>query len=95
MENADSQNRYVTFIGISCDYNAQRLLDRLGDHLMLADSSNPWVQYFRGKLATRQALGQDELFFVGSQISQLREFFQQAQDSAALELLEQIEEECC
>jgi hypothetical protein len=47
------------------------------------------------KLEQRIALGQDDLFFVGSQLNDLRSFFEEVKDDAALALLDKVEEECC
>lgn len=95
MASTAAPDRYVTFRGLNCDVNARHLLELMRQHLNQVAPSNPWLQYFNLKLADRQSLGQDELFFVGSQISQMREFFEQVQDDAALALLEQVEEDCC
>jgi hypothetical protein len=88
-------DRYITFKGLSCDGSARRIVDRIQQHLDQPIELNPWVEYFKDKLAQRHALGQDELFFVGSQITQIHDFLEQYGDTEALELLEQVEEECC
>jgi len=95
MAESCANNRYVSFNGINCDGNAIRLLEMIQQHLNEMEPANPWLQYFSMKFANRKALGQDELFFVGSQISQIREFLEQVHDSEALDLLDQVEEECC
>jgi hypothetical protein len=95
MATSSPSDRYVSFAGINCSGNASRVLEAIQQHLDQLESSHPWRQYFQLKLANRHALGQDELFFVGSQISQIREFLEQVHDAAALDLLEQVEEECC
>jgi hypothetical protein len=95
MAESCAHDRYMSFNGINCDTNAIRLLDIIQQHLNEMDSSNPWLQYFNLKLSSRRALGQDELFFVGSQVSQIRELLEQVHDSEALNLLDQVEEECC
>ena len=88
-------DRYVTFQGLDCDSNAEQILQYIQDCLAPSHPVTPWQDYFRLKLKQRQALGQDALFFVGSQISQIRELFETYNASAGLELLEQVEEECC
>jgi hypothetical protein len=95
MASTKARDRYVTFSGLNCDGNARHLIELIRQHIEQVEPSNPWLQYFNLKLANRQVLGQDELFFVGSQISQIREFFEQVHDEEALELLDQVEEECC
>lgn len=88
-------DRYVTFQGLNCDANAEQILHRIQQHLDQADAASPWQDYFCLKLKNRQTLGQDALFFVGSQITQIREFFEQFEDAQALAWLERVEEECC
>ncbi len=89
------RNRYASFNDLNCDGNARSLLEMIQQHLTQTNPANPWWQYFNLKLANREALGQDELFFVGSQVSQIREFLEQVHDGEALDLLDQVEEECC
>jgi hypothetical protein len=88
-------DRYVSFDGIDCDSNASRLLEIIQQHLSEMQPLAPWPRYFDLKLASRKTLGQDDLFFIGSQICQIREFLEQVHDHEALELLDQVEEECC
>lgn len=88
-------DRYVSFHGIDCDGNARMLLDFLRSHLHGSGSQSQWATYFFMKLEQRAALGQDDLFFVGSQINDLRTFFEDVGDRVALDLLEKVEEECC
>jgi hypothetical protein len=95
MTESCAHDRYVSFDGINCDGNASRLVEIIQQHLREMSPSEPWPQYFNLKLSSRKALGQDELFFVGSQISQIREFLEQVHDSEALNLLDRLEEECC
>lgn len=88
-------DRYVSFEGIDCDDNARRIMEYLGSHLAGGVAASPWARYFAMKLEQRIALGQDDLFFVGSQLNDLRSFFAEVRDEAALALLDQVEEECC
>ena len=88
-------DRYVSFRGLDCDGNARLLLDYLRSHLEGAGTASPWAPYFSMKLEQRIALGQDDLFFVGSQLNDLRSFFEEVKDDAALALLDKVEEECC
>ena len=88
-------DRYVTFQGLNCDANAEQILQRIQQHLDQAAAPSLWQDYIRLKLEKRQALGQDALFFVSSQITQIREFLEQLKDAEALAWLERVEEECC
>ncbi|MGF1498309.1 MAG: N(2)-fixation sustaining protein CowN [Elainellaceae cyanobacterium] len=49
----------------------------------------------KDKLRDRLSLGQDELHFVGSQMNNIRALFEEYEDDQALDLLEQVEEDCC
>ncbi len=88
-------DRYITFDGINCSGNARRLLDYLEQSIWQSTEESSWNSYFRSKLADRDALGQDDLFFIGSQINNIRALFEDYGNQDALNLLDQIEEECC
>lgn len=93
--NREHADRYVSFQDIDCNGNARMLMDYLRSHLNGAGAKSPWAAYFLMKLNQRDALGQDDLLFVGSQINALRSYFEELGDEHAQLLLEQIEEECC
>ncbi|MEB3281685.1 MAG: N(2)-fixation sustaining protein CowN [Lyngbya sp.] len=88
-------DRYVTFKNINCDGIARLLVDRIQEHLNHSSQPSPWLEYFKIKLIERQAMGQDELFFVGSQVNNIRAFLEQCEDIEALNLLDEVEENCC
>ncbi len=92
---SNQPDRYTSFQGIECDANARHLLDRIQYHLEHHTQPSPWLDYFQRKLSERQKLGQDELFFVGSQINNIRSLFEQFEDTEALSLLDQVENDCC
>jgi len=79
-------DRYVTFQGLDCDGNAEQILQHI-QHCLALSHKTSWQAYFRLKLEQREALGQDALFFVGSQVSQIRELFETYDETAALRLL--------
>lgn len=88
-------NRYVSFQGIDCDGRAADILSAIQQYIDSPPYESPWLEYFRDKLRDRAALGQDDLYFVGSQINNIHALFEEYEDQAALHLLEQVEEECC
>ena len=88
-------DRYVSFAGIECDACARRLVAQIRDCIDAADQPSPWQAYFRAKLSEVSGRGQDELYFVGSQVNAIRELFTHYGREEALALLDQIEEECC
>ncbi|AFZ43790.1 hypothetical protein PCC7418_1607 [Halothece sp. PCC 7418] len=91
----EKTDRYVSFEGIDCDGKSKRLLSYIEQYLASPPHESPWLDYFRQKLRDREALGQDELYFVGSQINPMRSLFEEYNDNEALVLLQQVEEECC
>ncbi len=95
MTTSDAINRYVSFKGIDCNGNARQVLAYVQQYIKQPVQAGAWAEYFTIKLVERRSLGQDELFFVGSQISQIRALFEVFGDEAALDLLTQLEEECC
>ncbi|KKD37564.1 MAG: N(2)-fixation sustaining protein CowN [Limnoraphis robusta] len=88
-------DRYITFKDIDCDRLARRLVDRIEYYLDHSSEPSSWLEYFKMKLVERQKMGQDELFFVGSQVNSIRALFEQFEDVEALNLLDQVEEDCC
>lgn len=91
----EKTDRYVSFEGIDCDGKSKRILNYIEQYLTSPPHESPWLDYFRQKLRDREALGQDELYFVGSQINPIQSLFEEYNDTEALALLEQVEEECC
>ncbi len=93
--NQPSGDRYLSFAHIDCDGKADLVISRL-HHLIEQDNSPPpWKDYFTAKLAQRQSLGQDALFFICSQVNAIHSLFEQCQDQEALNWLTEIEEDCC
>lgn len=90
-----TSDRYVSFQGIDCDGKAQRLLGYIKQYIAESPYPSPWIDYFRTKLANQQTLGQDDLYFVGSQINSIYALFEEYNNEKALALLKQVEEDCC
>ncbi|NJL45617.1 MAG: N(2)-fixation sustaining protein CowN [Leptolyngbyaceae cyanobacterium SM2_3_12] len=88
-------NRYISFKGIDCEGKARRILSHIEQYINKAPHPSSWTEYFYKKLQERTALGQDDLFFVSSQLNSIRALFEEYQDSDALDWLDQVEEECC
>ena len=89
-------DRYVSFEGIECDAQAQRVLRCIRDCIEAPDDPpSTWRGYFERKLDEIARLGQDELFFVGSQVNYIRELFEHHRHGEGLALLDRIEDECC
>jgi N(2)-fixation sustaining protein CowN len=90
-----SSDRYVSFQGIDCDRKARQLMAYIKQYLEKPPHPSPWVDYFHTKLANQRTLEQDDLYFVGSQINSIHALFEEYRNDEALELLEQVEEDCC
>lgn len=91
----EEADRYVSFAGIPCDANANHLISMLETHLAQADGAVQWQDYFKQKRSQQIKMQHDNLYFVGSQMNNLHAYFEQCEDEGALDLLWQLEQECC
>ena len=88
-------DRYISFEGIACDEHARRILRFIRECIGQSSRPSSWQSYFERKLVEIERMGQDELFFVGSQVNYIRELFEHHGHGEGLELLDRIEDECC
>ena len=88
-------NRYQSFCGIQCDSNANQLIAMLEKNINEGKGDKEWQDYFTLKRALQIKLKHDNLHFIGNQTNTLYEYFEQCQDEIAMQLLYQIEQECC
>jgi hypothetical protein len=88
-------DRYISFEGIDCDENAERLMTCIERQIELPERSNAFWDYFMKKRAGGSGPKPDALFLIHSNINQVRELFETWQDEEAMELLLKLEEECC
>ncbi len=86
-------DRYVSFMGLDCDTNADQMMERLMAHLQKSDSR--WVSYFSRKLEEKARMGHDNLNFIGCQLNTLAAFFEEEGDEEARALLAHLEDNCC
>jgi hypothetical protein len=93
--NTSERDRYVSFDGLECDRNASEIIATIRRYMALPDGGGKWGKYFTNKFAEQRQMGTDELFFVGSQMNNLYAFFEEIGDEVAMELLYQVEQECC
>jgi len=92
----EQTDRYCSFAGIHCDANANQLINLLEQHLAASENKNTqWQIYFKQKRQQQAQMQHDNLYFIGSQINNLYAYFEQCEDQEALDLLWQIEHECC
>ncbi|NEX20486.1 N(2)-fixation sustaining protein CowN [Thiorhodococcus mannitoliphagus] len=92
---AAKTDRYISFDGIDCDAYAERILGYIRACIDDAENPSDWQPYFERKLVEIAGMGQDALFFVGSQVNYIRELFEHYDHDDGLELLDKIEDECC
>lgn len=92
---AAKTDRYISFEGIACDDYARLICEHIRTCLAESANPSPWQSYFARKMDEIDRIGQDELFFVGSQVNYIRELFQFYGRREALDLLDKIEDECC
>jgi len=87
-------DRYESFNGIDCDGNARRVMEFIERNIAAGHGNGFW-EYFMAKRQPKSGPAPDDLFLVHCHINQIREFFEDCDDAEALELLMQVEEECC
>ena len=88
-------DRYVSFAGIDCNGKAARVMACIDRHLALPERNNVFWEYFQQKRSGVKGPKYDDLYLVHSNINQVRELFEKWEDSEAMQLLDQLEEECC
>ncbi|WP_119306110.1 N(2)-fixation sustaining protein CowN [Cohaesibacter haloalkalitolerans] len=91
-------DRYVSFIGIECDRNAERIVEYIERLAHGPAKDNAYWQAFLTKIEKSRsgdtATG-DALFLVHSHINLIRDLFEDYEDEEAAALLEKVEIECC
>ncbi|ADU65717.1 hypothetical protein Selin_0982 [Desulfurispirillum indicum S5] len=94
-ETESTIDRYATFKGIDCDGRAGILMQRI--EKLAADplAASPFWAYFLAKRTPRSGPKPDDLFLIHTNINQLYELFEQAEDEESLAMLEWLEEHCC
>lgn len=88
-------NRYVSFKGIDCAGKARRIMELIDGHLAIPERNNRFWAYFVQKREGKIGPKGDDLFLIHSNVNQVRELFELWNDTEALQLLDQFEEQCC
>lgn len=94
-EQIQEEDRYVSFVGLSCDDNAQRLISMLDHNINQGKGDDKWHTYFIKKRAEQLRMKHDDLNFIGHQTNTLYEYFAVCEDEEAKILLYKIEQQCC
>jgi len=92
---ATARDRYITFAGLDCDQNAEAIVALVREHIADPAKAGRWADYFNRKFEEQKRMGTDDLFLVGSQINALYALFEACDDQDAIELVYQVEQECC
>lgn len=96
-----SPDRYAPYKEIDCDGKAKKLMGLLLRYIETAGKEHPFWDKFVQRLSLAEAAqaesGQSgcELFLIHTYINNIYELFEEYGDSEALDLLQQIELECC
>jgi len=88
-------DRYLSFVGLDCDTKARNVMACIDLHLAIPERNNAFWEYFSQKRSGLKGPKPDDLFLIHSSINQVRELFETWQDEAGLQLLDQLEAECC
>jgi hypothetical protein len=94
-QNNQLKDRYVSFVGIDCDANADHLIAMLDKHIQAGNGEEQWQHYFTQKRQQQRQLKHDNLNFIGHQTNTLYEYFSSCEDQLASSLLYKIEQQCC
>lgn len=94
-DDAETIDRYVTFIGIDCDGNAARVMELIERYAADPVHASPFWDYFLAKRQPKSGPKPDELFLIHTNINQIYELFHAVDDDRALALLEWVEYNCC
>ncbi|WP_006786375.1 N(2)-fixation sustaining protein CowN [Thiorhodospira sibirica] len=88
-------DRYISFKGIDCNGNAEKLMQQVESYAERAGEHGPLVSYLLNKRTGASGPQPDDLFLIHAHLNSLRELFEAHDDETALELLDWVEENCC
>ena len=80
---------------IDCDRCIRAIYARIRHHLEQDAGDCPLCRYFRDKLGSRDGSEGDARLLLHAQVNVIHELFARHGDSAALALLERVEDDCC
>lgn len=92
---APALDRYVSFIGLDCDAKAEALVAGLRAAMAGADRSDPFWDYFAAKLDGRRGPRHDALYQVHCHLNDLRELAGRWDQAALIDLIDNLEVDCC
>lgn len=91
-------DRYVTFKGIDCDGNAQRLIERIFAIIDQPGNTNAFWEKFRAEVLAAENIHErkfDGLCLLCARVGIIYELFEDHDDEEGHALLDQLENECC
>jgi hypothetical protein len=80
----DPRDRYLSFVGLDCDANARRVVERVPAHIAEPSRSNPFWEQFRAKREGRSGPARDDRFLVHSNVYYIRELLETWGDEVGL-----------
>lgn len=99
---SQEKDRYVTFSNIDCYENAALVLDAMNELFTLkpASKNKLWVKFMEAipqnyREVFALADSQDTLYLVCSHVFYISDLFDQYEFEKGLEVLDQVEMECC
>lgn len=95
---ADKTDRYVSFKGIDCEGNNEKLLAMVFRHIDDPAKNNAFWDKFRAEVAAADNIYErkfDGLCIVCARVAIISELFEEYEDEEGLAMLEKIEHECC
>lgn len=90
--------RYLTFKGIDCEGNAERLIERIFMHIDDPNKTNAFWEKFRAEVMASKNLHErkfDGLCLLCARVGIIAELFEEYDDEDGLAMLSQLEDECC
>lgn len=88
-------DRYVSFIGIDCDGNAARVMALIEHYAATDTHASAFWDYFLAKRQPKSGPKPDDLFLIHTNINQIYDLFEAAEDEEALARLSWLEVNCC
>lgn len=92
---APTLDRYVSFLGLDCDAKAAALIGGLRTAMTAPGRADPFWDYFAAKLDGRRGPRHDALYFVHCHLNDLRDLSDRWGLAHLIELIENLEVECC
>lgn len=89
-------DRYKSFHGIDCEGNSRKLLECVQRHIQAQQKPNVFWKLFQQKIEeSEDPQKPDALRLICSNVYYIEELLEDCEDEEGLELLQQVETDCC